>query len=785
MDNFTIYTLGGGDILFMVFNAIASLFRPDGGSLITMFVTMGTVVGACMAMWMTVYQNETQPMLKWFVTYTILVTGFVSPISRVHIKDSMTNRVHVVDNVPFALAFGGSIVSTLGNGFTQAIEQVFQPSPTEMVGGIGIQSNLAPSYSKTGFIFGADVITNMKRVAFDNKDIEDNMHGFVNQCVTYDALIGTKYTLHDLKNSDDLWGLVSSQASQMRGFPWRDVVRDGSGRFVRSNGTEIITCKEGARRLNALWSGITHSSLDDLSKKIGINQAWSKDQNALSNQVKSHLPGAIDKLTNSVKGAADHIKQQLMISSILKGSEQKTIELGGSPNFEVRRAYLQQRETYQTIGHVIAQGLPSIKNVLEALLYCMFVFVMGLILLPNGVKLLGFYFKILLWLQLWAPLFAMLNFIMTEAMSWRAMSSMKGANGITIGNFVGLSNMAMDMSAIAGYLCSVIPILAWTLLERGGYAFVSMASNLMGVGTGAATQAATEKATGNYSFGNMSFENRNMNNRTHLKHDNAPSYSGYGHMMSNDGSSSIITDADGHQILTRNESHLPVSLNMAEQQETMLRDTRREAESFAEGEQKSATFAKQQANNHYLEIGKQAQHTLSSGTQFQDQETYNHMKEAADHYNRVEQISNKTGLSKEYINQKAFEFHAGGNVPLPGAIADIGGKISKSENKQMSASEVADSILELSKTTNFNDQHQKVYGFHKNKNVDIQDQELKQSLENFSSSYETSNRHEQSAHKSYEEVKTIDKEIARTQSSSGSINASYTQDFVDHVGAET
>ena len=57
-----------------------------------------------------------------------------------------------------------------------------------------------------------------------------------------------------------------------------------------------------------------------------------------------------------------------MISSILKGSEQKTIELGGSPNFEVRRAYLQQRETYQTIGHVIAQGLPSIKNVLEALL---------------------------------------------------------------------------------------------------------------------------------------------------------------------------------------------------------------------------------------------------------------------------------------------------------------------------------------------------------------------------------------------------------------------------------
>jgi hypothetical protein len=280
----------------------------------------------------------------------------------------------------------------------------------------------------------------------------------------------------------------------------------------------------------------------------------------------------------------------------------------------------------------------------------------------------------------------------------------------------------------------------------------------------------------------MSFENRNMNNMSQLKHDHAPSYSGHGHMMTNEGSSSMVTDADGHQILTRNESHLPVSLNMAEQQETMLRDTRRNAQTSAEGEQQSATIAKQQANNHYLEIGKQAQHTLSSGTQFQDQETYSNMKEAADHYNRVEQISNKTGLSKEYINQKALEIHGGVGTPST-LIAEIGCKISKSENKNMSASEAADSILELSKTTNFNDQHQKVYGFHKNKNVDIQDQELKQSLDNFSSSYETSQRHEQSAHTSYEEVKTMDKEIAKTQSSSGSINASYTQDFVDYVGA--
>ena len=63
------------------------------------------------------------------------------------------------------------------------------------------------------------------------------------------------------------------------------------------------------------------------------------------------------------------------------------------------------------------------------------------------------------------------------------------------------------------------------------------------------------------------------------------------------------------------------------------------------------------------------------------------MKEAGVHYNRVEQISNKTGLSKEYVNQKALEGHLGVGFSSHGLAADIGGKMSKSENVQMSASE--------------------------------------------------------------------------------------------------
>lgn len=789
MNTFTIYTLGGGDVLWSVFNALASLLNPQKSSAIMALVSLGSIIGATMMMWYLVFGVQLQQVLKWFMSYTLLTLFVMSPSATVIIKDGMTNHHKKIDHVPLIMALGSSLISSLGNGLTHIIEQAFQSSPTESVGGIGIQGNLAPSYTQTGMIFGADVLQNMKRVAFDNHDLQENMHSFVNQCVTYDALIGKKYTLHDLKHSADLWGLVSRKASKLRSFPWRMIERDGDYHFVRSHGTQIISCYEGVRRFNEHWQQATQSSLETLSKRMGMNQSWAKEQ-TLSDNVKTHLPGALDKLTNNSKSAVERIKQQLMITNMVHAVEQKRIELGGSLNFEVMRAYTQQRDTYQTIGHVIAQGLPSIKNVLEALLYCLFIFVMMLIFMPDGIKLLVFYFKILFWLQLWAPLFAILNFIMTEATSWRAIHALHGAEGITIGNFVGLTNMTSDMAAMAGYLCAMIPMLSWMILEKGGYVFANIASSLLGVAQGAATQSAYEKATGNYSFGNQSFGNQQMFTATQLKQDYAPTYSAYGHMTTNDGRASVTTTAEGEKILTMNESHLPVSVNVAKTQENALRENQRELYSFAEGEQVSAQKAQQQAHNNYLEIGKQVSKMQSLGTQFSDQQQAQVMHEAVEHYNRVESLSNKTGLSKDYINQKVFDISSGASmnggfsVGVASLSADIGSKLTKSQSANMSANQIAEEMLDISKQANFNTSHQRMDNAFKAKSFDINDQELKQAADNFSSSYETMQRHEQSANKSFEKAKSLDKEIAYTQTHSASINASHAQPFVEHVGIE-
>jgi conjugal transfer mating pair stabilization protein TraG len=717
-----------------------------------------------------------------------------SPTSTVWIKDSLSGAPRKVDNIPFVLAFGASVVSSLGNGLTQMIEENFQSPPNESVGGIGITGNPISMYSKTGFMFGAEAINSMKKIEFANADFEQNMYGFVNQCITYDAMIGYKYTLHDLKHSSNIWALVSDRPSKLRGFPWRNVNRDG-GRFQGSN-TEIVTCSEGIRRFNEHWGKMTESSLSNLLKHISIAQAWKKnpknEHEHLNDHVKAYLPGALDSLSQKSQSAVDHVKQQLMISAVLKGNEQKLMELGGSPNFEVRRAYFQTLESQKTIGHVIAQSLPSVKNVLEALLYCLFLFVIVFILLPDGTKFLWFYFKILFWLQLWAPLFAILNFIMMEAMSWKAITALKGDDGITLGNFVGLANMADGMASVAGYLCASIPMLSWMLLERGGYAFSSMASSILGVAQGSASQAAIEKTSGNYSFGNTSFDNHQLGNASQYKQDYAPIYTS-GFTAVNDGASSLLTTSSGEQILTMNESKIPVSLNAAQSQETALRNAQRDAYSFSESEQQSSTKSYQNAQNQYLEIGKQASMMQSQGVQIGDQQQAQVLKEAASHYNKLEEISNKTALSKEYINQKAIELNGEiSSSGLPKALgslvssvsAELGLSGNKSETSHMSASQAAEDIFNLSKQTQFNETHQRMNNAFKNRSFDTNNQELKQSTNNFSSAFEEAKRHEENASKSFEKAKSLDHEIAFTQSNAATINASYSQEFVNEMGAE-
>jgi conjugal transfer mating pair stabilization protein TraG len=801
MDPFPLQTIGGLETLATLFNAIAAIFQ---GPMIKAFTVLATCIGAASAMIYTVWRNQLQPVASWFISYNVVVMVLLSPIARVNITDTLTGQFRLVSHVPFALAFTASTLSALSVGLTQTLEQVLQPLPPSGASAgssaassgsssSSASSSFAPlSYSQTGFLFGAQVIAQMKGVQMVNSDMADNMKEFVNQCVVYDAMIGNNYTLEDLQKSEDIWGLVSEKPSKLRGFAWREVKRDAKGKFISSNGTQIISCAEGVKLFNALWAAATDHALKGVCHKIGekFGVKMERGSEVLSASAATYLPGALNKLTCSAKAASEHIRQQMMIRSILKGNVQKTVELGGHPNFEATRAYLQQRQTYQTIGETVSQTLLSLKNVLEALAYALFIFVMLFALLPKGWQFFLFWAKVVTWIQLWPPLFAILNFLVTEYMASSLSSQMGPEPGLSIWNFVGISNLSADMAATAGYLSCLIPVIAWSIMDQGGYAFVTMASQLLGVSQGAASAAAAEKVTGNYSFGNVSMDGLQADNTSMFKKDFSSSYSG-GHMSFQDGMTSRTFVADGEQILHHNTSQLPVTIHGSEAQEQVYRGLYNEAESFQRSESEQAMFSRQATTSDYLQIGKQASKLISSGQQWSNQETASSMQEAARHYSQAQRIAKQFDINEELVNQKLVEASGGVNISIKpidlGPISvgvGIGANYSSQEYASARAIQAENQIKELAKSEDFRKSVQHGYQAFNSRNFDTNDQNVQEAVKNFSGHYEKANSHQQNAAKAYEQSQALQKEWGLSKSKSFAVDSNYTQEFVNHVGAE-
>ena len=75
---------------------------------------------------------------------------------------------------------------------------------------------------------------------------------------------------------------------------------------------------------------------------------------------------------------------------------------------------LVRRITYAAMGEMAARTLPVLRNLFEAFVYAFFRIVFASMLLTSVMgKVTMTYLKSLLWIQLWAPLYAVLHFAMT------------------------------------------------------------------------------------------------------------------------------------------------------------------------------------------------------------------------------------------------------------------------------------------------------------------------------------------------------------------------------------
>ena len=474
---YQIVTFGNGEILKGVLDAIVMCMNSDTGTLYEPLIRISMIFGA---FWVALYGIWGDYLKAWgktIIPFVLIPPLLFIPTARVNIHDVVSNYRDDVENVPYGLACVTHFITQIGYEITKQVDQVF--SQVDDL-----------KYHKSGFLMAGNLIQQARTFRITNEDVAESVRQFVCQCVAYDAMLGRKYTIEDLRHEDDIWGLVSVNASPVRSFVWRQPHKRGEP----GNMPEIISCREGVKRFNQIWGAELDRSKDIYSKKLfgHTNPLTSKSE------FLKYLPVSYKFLTDLSKGADQILQQQMMIYSVVDGIEQKSTALGNAPNFAARRAYLQQRTTYETLGAMASETLMTMKAVLEAVVYASFIFLVPLSILPFGARILLSWVQTLLWLQMWAPLYAVLNFIMTMAARSKSLGMLatSNADGITIASSVGLMNLNADMAAMAGYLAISVPFLAIALVKGVG-SFVHMASHLGNVSQGAAAQAAGDVVSGN------------------------------------------------------------------------------------------------------------------------------------------------------------------------------------------------------------------------------------------------------------------------------------------------
>ncbi|HQS93766.1 MAG TPA: conjugal transfer protein TraG N-terminal domain-containing protein [Alphaproteobacteria bacterium] len=765
--NFTVVTYGAGEVLSYTFNAIAAILNSQSGSLYQPLVRLGLTVGLLWATAAMVYGDKAKFIHNWLIPFYLALALFFAPTCTVYVQDPVTGSRFKVDNVPWGLGMVAGTISQIGDKVTREIEKTFS-LPDDL------------KYHKTGAVMASNLIASARTFQITNEDLAETLRSFVNQCVVYDALMGVKYTLDELRNSPDIWRLATEKPSPARCFTYKE---PGRGKIP-----EIVTCQKGAALLDRLLKQNVQNAFQFFESKV-FGTPTQRPSVLAGNHLRQYLPGAFNYMTNMAKSAEEHMLQQMMIYSVIEAIETKSTALGNAPNFAVRKAYLQQRANQETLAGIAAQKLIAMKNMMEAIIYAAFIFILPMALLPQGWSFISRWIQLVMWIQLWPPLYAILNFIMNVSLRSKGMGLISTSGGITIGNSVGFMNLHADMASQAGFMSIAVGALAYAIVKGGTASFVHLASHLSSPSTSAAAQASESLMSGNYSFGNVSSGTVQAFNTTFGQHLSSPSYAS-GAFSQNDGDISRTTTSGEEHIVSISNSNLRSNIQLSESMSQNYTEQATEAHQMSENKLVAATQAQAEHNRSLLDLSEhQARQNSesenhSTGNTVSTTQAFNQLDSLVDRFAKDHSISKDQASQIIASASAAVETGVGFSVFGTGVTAKATGAVVGQFTGTSSDRDLFSAAQDYSQQSNFQKAlNQASQAAHDLRHSDISD-EGKRYVSSLNASSEKTHQLREEASVSFQKSEAFSKMASWTQQNAGSINANLNQEYVNWLQAQ-
>ena len=139
-----VYTLGGGDYLYTVFNGIKALV--DSHSYVKLIAISG-MLALFWALLQSAFNNQFKNTVTWAVSFMLMYNVMFLPKVEIVINDPLNRAANYrkVDGVPAALGIFASLSSNIGFRITELMETAFS-LPDDL------------KYQKSGMIFGSRLL---------------------------------------------------------------------------------------------------------------------------------------------------------------------------------------------------------------------------------------------------------------------------------------------------------------------------------------------------------------------------------------------------------------------------------------------------------------------------------------------------------------------------------------------------------------------------------------------------------------------------------------------------
>ncbi|EAT1860554.1 conjugal transfer protein TraG, partial [Salmonella enterica] len=543
-----VYVIAGGEWLRNNLNAIAAFMSSRTWDSIEKIALTLSVL-AVAVMW--VQRHNVMDLLGWVAVF-VLISLLVTTRTSVQIIDnSDLVRVYRVDNVPVGLALPLSLTTRIGHAMVAGYEMIFaQPDSV--------------TYSKTGMLFGAGLVTKSTDFLSRNPEITGLFQDYVQNCVMGDIYLNHKYSLEELMESGDPYTLIFSNPSPLRGV------------FDKNN--HFLTCKDASVTLKDKLNLDTQNGGKTWHYYVQQLFGGRPDPNLLFSTM---LGDSYSYFYGSSQSASQIIRQNVTINALRDGITSYAARSGDTAslmNLATTSSLEKQRLAHASIGQVAMRTLPMVQTILLGIAIGIFpLLVLAAVFNKLTLSVLKGYVFALMWLQSWPLLYAILN----SAMTFYARQ-----NGVP----VVLSEMSQiqlkysDLATTAGYISMMIPPLSWAMVKGLGAGFSSVYSHFASSSISPTASAAGSVVDGNYSYGNMQTENVNGFSWS------TNSTTSFGQMTYQTGSGATTTQTrDGNMVMDSSGamSRLPVGINATRQiaaaQQEMAREATNKAESALHG----------------------------------------------------------------------------------------------------------------------------------------------------------------------------------------------------------